>query len=122
MKLFTKEIMRKIPPLYAQDKLGDEAIVHVKFFNPCGAGTWYITEATACMADGSEKPLAEVEDVDAPEIEDVRMFGLCHIHEAELGYVSLRELQGIRLRFGLKIERDLHFSPVTLEMAKRLTP
>jgi len=29
----------------------------------------------------------------------------------EYGTISLSELQGLRLRFGLGIERDLHFTP-----------
>lgn len=119
MKLLTKEIMQRIPALYAQDGKGEAATVHVKFFNPCGSGTWLITEATAYMQDGSEKPLAEVENIDAPEVEDIRMFGLCHIQEAELGYVSFRELQALRLPLGLKIERDKFFSPCPLSEARK---
>ena len=63
----------------------------VKFFNPCGAATWLITEI----------------DPDNPDI----MFGLCDLGMqcAELGDVSITEMQSIRLRFGLKIERDYSF-------------
>lgn len=62
----------------------------VKFFCPWGAATWLISELAA---DGDT------------------MFGLCDLGmgEPELGNVSLRELRGIR-RFGLTIERDLHFT------------
>lgn len=62
----------------------------VKFFSPVGAATWLITSLD--------------EDGDTA-------FGLCDLGmgEPELGSVSLRELQSIRLRFGLKIERDMHF-------------
>lgn len=61
----------------------------VKFFNPCGAATWLITEMD----------------------EDGRLFGLCDIGQGtpELGYVMLDELASIRLPFGLSIERDMHF-------------
>jgi hypothetical protein len=86
MLLLTKEIRKKLPPLYATEKDPDP-IIRVKFFNPCGAGTWYATEF-----DGTDL-----------------FFGLCDIQEKELGYFSLSELSTIRLRFGLKIERDLHF-------------
>lgn len=63
----------------------------VKFFNPCGASTWLISEMD----------------------EDGRMFGLCDLGQGftELGYVMLDELESIRLPFGLGIERDRHWKP-----------
>ena len=65
----------------------------VKLFNPMGAATWLISEID-------------------PEDDD-RAFGLCDLGmgEPELGYVSLGELSSVRLRFGLSIERDIHFTP-----------
>ena len=38
-------------------------------------------------------------------------FGLCDLGQGfpELGYVSLAELQSVRGRFGLPVERELHF-------------
>jgi len=44
------------------------------------------------------------------EDDDFLFFGLVDLHEREFGYFSLNELEAIRLPFGLKIERDLHFS------------
>lgn len=62
----------------------------LKLFNPAGPGTWLITELDA---DGDT------------------MFGLCDLDVGcpELGCVSLAELLGVRLPFGLAIERDAHF-------------
>jgi len=99
MKLLTKEIEKKIPALYAQENKGEEAIVHVKFFNPCGAATWFLTEY---------------------DPEQRMFFGLCDLFGdgGELGYVSLDELESIRLPFGLGIERDIHWTPCTLAEAK----
>ena len=57
----------------------------VKLFNPVGMGTWYLTELN---------PYTEM------------AFGLCEITEKEIGYVSLTELEELRLPMGLKIERD----------------
>jgi len=39
------------------------------------------------------------------------MFGLCDLGmgSPELGYVHLDELKQVKLPFGLKIERDLHW-------------
>ena len=91
MKLITKEVAKKIPALYSQDGAGMDAIVHVKFFYPAGAATWYITELDP------EEGLA---------------FGWADLgHGGELGYVSIAELEAFRGRFGLGIERDIHFTP-----------
>ena len=32
MKLLTKELQKKLPPLYSQDGKGDDAIAYAKFF------------------------------------------------------------------------------------------
>ncbi len=63
----------------------------VKFFDPTGAATWLLTD----MMPGE------------PDI----LFGLCDLGMSypELGYVSLSELQNVKGRLGLGIERDLHF-------------
>ena len=68
---------------------GDHVPV-LKLFNPAGPGTWLITELDP---DGDT------------------MFGLCDLDRGcpELGSVSLRELTGVTLPFGLTIERDVHF-------------
>lgn len=91
MKLLTKEIEEKFNkhPLGSQDGLGKDAEVLVKYFNPCGAGTWLITEAE------------KVED-------DWILYGYCHLTEWEWGTVSLNELQSIKGPFGIGIERDLY--------------
>jgi len=92
MKLMTKNIEQILGkyPINSQDKKGKDAEVIVKYFNPCGAGTWLITEGEK-QVDG-----------------DWLLFGYCHIYEWEWGFVSLRELEIIKLPFGLKIERDLY--------------
>ena len=99
MKMLTKEIENKIPALYAQDGKGENATVYVKFFNPCGAATWYGTEY-----DPIERIFFGWATLDG-------QFG-------ELGYFSLTELENITLPYGLKIERDLHFKPCTIKEVK----
>ena len=91
MKLLTKEIEEKFNkhPLGSQDGSGGNAEVLVKYFNPCGAGTWLITEA-------------EKQD------DDWIMFGYCHITDWEWGTVSLNELQSYKGPLGIGIERDLY--------------
>jgi hypothetical protein len=68
----------------------------VKYFDPCGAATWIITGLMPAEAEGVE-----------PHI----LFGLCDLGMGcpELGYVSLSELQSVRRRLSLGIERDLYF-------------
>lgn len=94
MKLLTKEILKKVPPLRAQDGKGENAIVYAKFFNPVGDGTWYMTEYDPQTGEA---------------------FGKVFMHgNAELGYFSIPELASIRLQFGLGIERDRGFTPCKL--------
>ena len=47
MTLLTKQIISKFEkhPIHSQDGKGMDAEVLVKYFNPCGSGTWLITEA-----------------------------------------------------------------------------
>ncbi len=97
MKLLTKEILKKVPPLYAQEKKGNDAIVYAKFFDPCGSWTWFMTEYNP------ETGIA---------------FGLVKGLDTELGYFSIPELEAYQGRFGLGIERDLYFAPKTLAEIK----
>ena len=63
----------------------------VKLFTPDAGATWLLTEID-------------------PDDHD-HAFGLCDLGHGfpELGYVSLAELQSVRGRLGLPVERDLHF-------------
>ena len=63
----------------------------VKLFTPDADATWLLTEID-------------------PDDHD-HAFGLCDLGQGfpELGYVSLAELQSVRGRLGLAVERDLHF-------------
>lgn len=95
MKLLTAEIRKALPALYSQENVSDPVAV-VKFFSPVSSWTWYATEF-----DG----------------EDV-FFGLVDGFEKELGYFSLSELESVELPFGLKIERDLHWTPTPLSQLR----
>ena len=92
MKLLTKALRAKLPPLYANEEIGLDAKAQVKFFTPDAQWTWYASEF-----DG----------------EDL-FFGLAVGFCAELGYFSLSELKGVRGVLGLPVERDLYFKPTTL--------
>jgi hypothetical protein len=92
MKLLTKVLRAKLPPLYSAEHTEDPIAV-VKLFHPLSAWTFYCVEF-----DG----------------EDL-FFGLVIGHERELGYFSLKELESIgKDGKTLPIERDLHFKPTPL--------
>jgi hypothetical protein len=65
----------------------------VKLFCPWGGATWLLTEL----------------DPENPDI----AFGLCDLGmgEPEIGSVALSEIESVRGPGGLRIERDLHFTP-----------
>lgn len=97
-KLMTAELRKALPALYAnENKPLDEALVIAKFFNPYGAGTFYITEF-----DGEDT-----------------MFGFVALGMGgdEWGYISLSELMSIKARIGGRempfqgIERDTSWRP-----------
>ena len=92
MMLMTKELEKALSkyPIGSQDGKGMDAEVVVKYFNPCGAGTWLITEG------------------EKQENGDWLLFGYCNIFEWEWGYVMLSELKSVQLPFGLSIERELY--------------
>lgn len=64
----------------------------VKLFTPDAGATWLITEADPADPD--------------------HLFGLCDLGlgEPELGYFSLAEIQSVRGKLGLPVERDLYFT------------
>ena len=92
--LMTKELEKQFEkyPLYSQEGLLEDSEVVVKYFNPCGSGTWLITEGEK-QEDG-----------------DWLLYGYCHLFEWEWGYVMLSELERVQLPFGLKIERELYIT------------
>lgn len=86
----------QIPGLRATEHTADP-LVHIKLFDPTGSWTWYLTEANR---------------------ETGEAFGLVDGHEVELGYVDLNELSAVRGRFGLPIERDIHWTPEPLSAVR----
>tara|TARA_R110002153_G_scaffold46745_1_gene131943 strand:- start:139 stop:492 length:354 start_codon:yes stop_codon:yes gene_type:complete len=93
MELLTDEIKKALPELYTTEEIpSDQKEIICKFFNPVGAGTWYVVE-------GMEDPVSS----------DWLFFGLVDLLEKEWGYFTLSELQNIKLPFGMSIERDIHW-------------
>lgn len=113
MKLLTKEIEKALPALYSGENtpLADKKIV-VKFFDPCGSWTWYAVEASAVRAEDEE--CVPLKDCVGAERADVMFFGLVDGMEKEWGYFTLSQLTSVKGRFGLGIERDIHFGTPTV--------
>lgn len=117
----TKEIEKRFAELRSQDGKGEDAIVVVKFFNPCGAGTWWATEIDEYRMEKSGeykavKTLIEKDELekDGWKVDDIIFFGMAEITDKEWGSFSLKELQELKLPFGMGIERDLHCGEKTI--------
>lgn len=107
-KLITKEVERQAAkyPIGSQDNynLGldglNEATVWLKLFDPTGRYTLFVTEA---------------------DLKRGLLFGYCISPLGEdcdeWGYTSLDELRTVRGRWGLGIERDMHFPATTVRQA-----
>lgn len=104
MKLLTKAIIAKLPALYSTETVPlEQKVCIVKFFAPWSNWTWLAVEGEPVGENGS--------------VTDFRFFGRVDGLESEWGYFTLRELESVRGKFGLKIERDLHFGPQLLPAA-----
>ena len=113
-KLFTKEVQAQAGnfPLYSQDAKGDDAVVWAKFFHPVGRYTAYVTEMDVKVLE-EKGNLQKVEG---------QAFGFCLSPFGpdcdELGYFDLAEWVEYRGKFGLGIERDMYWTPITLGEVK----
>ena len=94
-RLLPPSVARLLPPLRSTE--GRDPIVLVKFFDPCGRWTLYVTEYD---------PI------------DRLLFGWCRSPLGpdcdEYGYSSLDEIEATTNRLGLGMERDLHWTPAPL--------
>ena len=91
----------EVPALYSQEGTEDPTI-RTKFFTPDSSWTWYVLEYSAKAPDGAER----------------LCFGLVDGHEKELGYFGLDDLSAVRGPMGLKIERDLYWTPCPLSQVR----
>ena len=95
MKLMTKELEEQFKKVGSQENVSDPLVI-AKFFNPCGQATWWATEYNS---------------------RNKEFFGFVNLtgeEFSEWGSFSLKELEEITLPFGLKIERDLYFTPQSI--------
>jgi hypothetical protein len=98
MMILTKEVLNAFAK---QGKTGNKSAkdikIVLKLFNPTGAGTWYLYEKED---DDIYWGFVNLGDIDC----------------AECGTVSMSELMAFRGRFGLGIERDMHFKPLSMSL------
>ena len=107
----TKELEKALPALYSQEANADPMVM-CKFFTPDAGWTWYAIEGSPVDENGYF-------DTDKAKV-DFLFFGLVSGLDIELGYFSLSELESVRGKFGLPVERDLHFQPTRLSEVKEL--
>ena len=94
MKLLTKELEKRFKEVGDQSNESNPIVI-AKLFNPCGSGTWYLTEYD---------PKTRI------------AFGyVTGLGTNEWGSISIEELENVNLPFGLKIERDLYFKEQTFK-------
>jgi hypothetical protein len=100
MKLFTKEIDKKLFEQYSIGSDLENQVVVAKIFNPYGRGTWYLLNS----------------DPEDPEY----LWAIVDLGDIEVGSVNRSDLENIKIKpFMLGLERDLSFRPVNaLELYK----
>ena len=100
MKLLTKELIKKLPPLRSQsEKESKDIPIIIKFFHPFSEWTWYVAEG------------------EQTESGDWEFFGLVRGDFVELGSFMLSDLESLKVR-GLGIERDMYFGNHTIAEAE----
>lgn len=90
MKLITKVIERQAQKQFKYGNNLDQKVV-AKFFDPCSQWTWYLMN----------------QDPNDPDY----LWGIVKGQEIEIGSFSFNELSNYVGRLGLKIERDMFFTP-----------
>jgi hypothetical protein len=98
MKIFTAPIIKAFEKQgYCGNKETKDIKIVMKLFNPAGVGTWYVYEK---------------------EDDDI-YWAFVNLNDrinAECGTISMSELMAFRGRFGLGIERDMSFEPLSMSL------
>ena len=120
MKLITKPIAAALSAAYAHSAVTGESGLDVvaKFFTPWSGATWFISEGLPVNDAGEELAPEAVKLID-PDTVDWHLFGFCDLGDAtnaELGYVRLSDLKGLKGPAGLAVERDINYSGTMAEV------
>lgn len=97
--LIPKAILESIPDLYETERELNPTCI-IKLFTPDSTFSWHIIELS------KEDKSTCYGYVDSG-------------FDKELGYFSLKELEGIKGPLGLRVERDLYFNPTALSLIRR---
>ena len=89
MKLFTKEIEKKLQEQYQSGSDLAKQVVVAKIFDPMSQWTWYLLN----------------QDPEDPDY----LWAIVRGFEVEIGSVGKKELETYKGKFGLPLERDLYF-------------
>lgn len=98
MELIPKDLLEQIPNLYETER-SINPTCHIKLFTPTSIFSWFIIEISK-------------DDMDT-------CYGLVKGFESELGYFSLKELENIKGKLGVGVERDISFSPTSLGIVRK---
>jgi hypothetical protein len=93
MKLMTEEISKQAQEQYGLGADMQNQLIVAKFFDPCGAWSWYVMN----------------QDPNDPDY----LWGIVDGFEVEAGSFSLSELETVKGPLGIGIERDLYFTPLS---------
>ena len=96
--LFPEHLLATVPALYStEETLAERKVAHIKAFDPCGRGTWY-----ACEFNSEEGLFfGYVVSPLGPDCD-------------EWGYFDKHELEHVRNRLGLPLERDVWWKPAPI--------
>ena len=93
MKLLTKELLKKLPPIGHSIETKEEPQAIVKWFTPDANFTWYVAEYNP---------------------ENGMCWGLVDGLAKEFGYFMIDEIKALRGPLKLPVERDWSFDPVNI--------
>lgn len=99
--LFPKEVRETIPARIVEDDI-DNVLVPVKFFCPWNNWKWYVIEGEPMLDDDGEEY-------------DFKFYGFVVGDFSEFGYFTREQLESVSGMFGMKIERDMLWSPTPLK-------
>jgi Holliday junction resolvasome RuvABC DNA-binding subunit len=97
--LIPQNLLNQIPDLYETER-SLNPICQIKLFTPDSNFTWYIIEISK-------------EDKST-------CYGFVKGFESELGYFLLKELEQIKGKLGLGVERDISFKPTALAIVRKM--
>lgn len=106
----------EVPPLYYHDMKEEPMVARIKLFAPWTFWTWYICEASLINGGEPRSVSESLWSMDSLRLghQDVECFGYLVGAHPEYGSFTLAQLAQVRGPLGMRIERDLHFTPTPM--------